>query len=260
MRFSMFTFIIFLFTGFKSFADCGGGGLTAFPKQKEIQKNSLFVLDGHAYSQPIIKNLSIQYPVYLQSGTEKIKLKVLETHVGALHTSQALLKPEKPLTPGKKYQLIVEVFSDGSTVTRSNSDKASVKTNSKDITKTIVASYLVMAKSDTKRPEWIKTPVETSKELEHFGCGPSIHVNFKLEVKESAAYLIKTTLKSVDTGIETIYYLFDQNGTLSVGHGMCAGAFDFNDGMKYEAKFQIMDASGNVSKETEWVAFTKPVE
>lgn len=260
MKFSATACIVFLLIGFKSFADCGGGGLTAFPKQKEIQKNSLFVLDGSVYSSEIMKKLTIQYPVYLQSGKERIALKVLEIHVGALSKCQALLKPEKSLTPGKKYQLIVENFSDGSTVTRSNSDGSAAKTNSKDITKTFVADYIVMAESDTGSPEWIKTPAETSKELEHFGCGPSIYVHFKLKVKESSAYLIKTTLKSVDTGKETIYYLFDWDETLSVGHGMCSGAFDFKDGVNYQAKFQIMDASGNVSSESEWVAFTKPVD
>ncbi len=260
MKFSIIACIVFLFIGFKSLADCGGGGLSAFPKQKNIPKSSLFVLDGYAHSQTTIQKLGTEYPVYLQSGTEKILLKVLETQVGKLEVSQALLKPEKPLTPGKEYQLIVENVTDESTVMRNNPDGSAVGMNSKDIQKTVVATYYVMDESDIESPEWIKIPAEKDKELHHFGCGPSIHVNFKLEVSESAAYLIKTTLKSVETGKETTFYIVEKEGVLSIGHGMCAGAFNFNDGTNYQAKFQIMDSSGNVSEETEWVTFTKPLD
>lgn len=250
MKFSIIVSFAFLFIGFKSLADCGGSGLSAYPHQKEIPKTSLFVLDGYAGSQQVIKNLNTEFPVYLQTGNERISLKVIEVHIGQFNISQALLKPEKPLVPGKKYQLIIENVSDG-IVTRNKTA---------DITRKIMTEYLVKDESDTEAPQWIKAPTEKDKSLEHFGCGPSIHVNFQMDVKEQSDFLVKTTVKNKTTGTETVYYIGTEKDGLSVGHGMCSGAFTFDSSIDYEAKFMLMDTSGNVSEETDWISFTRPVD
>ena len=58
---------------------------------------------------------------------------------------------------------------------------------------------------------------------------------------------IKAIVKDNSTGKETTYYLTASDTIISVGHEMCSGAFIFKDGLKYEARFQLMDASGNMS-------------
>ena len=249
MKFSIIACIVF-FIGFKSFADCGGGGLTAFPHSGKIRKNCVFVVDGYASSQKVIQGLTKKFPVYLKSGSEQIPLKVLEICVGDFYMTQAILKPEKPLTSGKEYQLIIENLPGHNQLSVYNP-----KTHKSD-----PISYFVTDASDTDAPVWTQKPKEKDKSLVHFGCGPSIHVNFKLNVKEESDFLIRTTVKNVKTGSETTYYIGSEDNVLSIGHGMCSGAFDFDDSVNYEAKFAVMDFSGNVSGETEWVAFTKPVD
>lgn len=251
MKFSTFACIVFLFIGFKSFADCAGAGLWVYPTQKEIKKNNLFILEGYAHSQQVITGLNTEFPVYLESGNERIALIVLETHAGLFELTQAILKPEKPLTPGKEYIFVIDKL-----VNHPVPGIYNPKTRKSD-----PISFVVKNESDTEAPQWIKTPKEKDKSLVHFGCGPAIYVRFELKVKESSDFLVKTTFKSVETGRETVYYVMTDGGqTFSLGHDMCSGEFDFKDGVNYQAKFAIMDASGNISEETEWIAFTKPVD
>lgn len=242
--------IFFLFIGFNVSAECAGTGLYAFPEGGAIKKTSLFILDGYAESQHVIDGLNNKYPIYLKSGNERILLKVVETHVGQFLLTQAILKPEKALVPGKNYQLIIENLPDYERLGAYNS-----KTHAYD-----PLTYSVTDESDTEAPKWIKNPKEKDKSLVHFGCGPSVHVNFEMSLKETGDYVVKTTVKSKESGKETTYYIGSSENHLSIGHGMCSGAFTFHEGDQYEVKFRIMDASGNLSEETEWIAFTKPVD
>lgn len=250
MKLSIITFWVFASVGFNCLADCAGTGLSAFPYQGEINRNSLFVLDGYAESQHVINGLNNQFPVYLKSGKEQVPLKVLEIHVGQFYLTQAVLKPETPLIPGKKYQLVIDHLPDYERLGVYN-----LKTHDFD-----PVTYFVTDVTDTDAPVWLEKPQEKDKSLAHLGCGPSIHVNFKMNVQEQSEFLVKTTVTNKKTGMETTYYIGGGKEGLSIGHGMCSGAFDFDDSMEYEAKFQLMDASGNVSEETGWVAFTKPTD
>ncbi len=250
MKLSLITFLVFISIGFKGLADCAGSGLSVYPAQKQIKKDNLFMLEGYAHSQKIITGLNTEFPVYLESGNDRIALIVVETHVGQFNLTQAILKPEKPLTPGKEYQFVIDKLFNHEALSQYNP-----KTRKFD-----PVIYFVKDESDTEAPQWIKTPQEKDKSLVHFGCGPEIHVNFKFEVREQSDFLIKTTLKSVETGKETTYYIKQGKETVSIGHDMCSGAFNFEEGLNYQAKFAIMDTSGNVSEETEWMAFTKPID
>ncbi|MDF3025923.1 MAG: hypothetical protein K0S23_230 [Fluviicola sp.] len=248
MKSSVIAFLIFICMGFKCSADCAGTGLYVFPNQKEIKKTSVFILDGYAESQHVINGLNKQFPIYLKSGGERISLVVEEIHVGQFFLTQALLKPERSLTPGKEYQLVIEHLPDYENLGNYNS-----KTQKYD-----AITYFVTDESDTEVPRWIVVPKEKNKSFRHYGCGPSIHVNFDSQIKEQSDYLIKTTVRSVETGKETTYYISEGREGISIGHGMCSGAFIFDEGMNYQVKFMIIDVSGNVSEETEWIAFTKP--
>ncbi|MNJ91750.1 hypothetical protein D3C87_94040 [compost metagenome] len=250
MRLSFLFSLLFCFIAFNSLAECAGNGLYAFPGKGEIKKTSLFVLDGYAESQHIIEGLNSKYAVYLKSEDERIPLKVLEIHTGQFNLTQALLKPEKELIPGKKYQLIIDNLPDYERWGEYNS-----KTRKYD-----PVTYFVLDESDHEAPQWIKTPKENDKSLVHLGCGPSIHVNFEMSLKENSDYLVKTIVKSIESGRETTYYISASKEQITIGHGMCSGAFAFSEGDSFEVKFQVMDASGNTSSETEWIAFTKPTD
>lgn len=248
MKSSVIAFLLFISIGFNGLADCAGNGLSIFPHEKEIQKTSVFVLDGYAESQHVINGLNTKFPIYLKSGKERISLVVFEVQTGQFLVTQALLKPEKPLTPGKEYMLVIDNLPDYENLGTYNS-----KTQKYD-----VITYVVKDESDTEAPQWIKVPEEKGKSVQHFGCGPSIRIDFDLQIREQSAFLVKTTVRSVESGKETSYYVNAGKEGFAIGHGMCSGAFKFDEGKDYQARFTIMDASGNLSEETEWVTFTKP--
>jgi hypothetical protein len=63
----------------------------------------------------------------------------------------------------------------------------------------------------------------------------------------------------IESGNETSYYVEPVKGNLNIGHGMCSGAFNFDEGDDYEIEFSIMDESGNMTAWTgDRIKFTKP--
>lgn len=250
MKLSILIFLACFTFGFNASADCGGTGLYVFPGKGNIQKTSIFLLDGYAESQHVVEGLNSKYAIYLLSENERIPLHVLEVHTGQFHLTQALLTPEKALVPGKKYQLIIDNLPDYESLGQYNSTTG----------KYDPITYFVTDESDTEAPKWIKTPKEKDKSLAHFGCGPSVHVNFEMSLKETGDYVVKTIVRSIQSGKETAYYIGAYGQLISIGHGMCSGAFTFHEGDSYEVTFQVMDAAGNRSAETGWIAFTKPVD
>ena len=86
-------------------------------------------------------------------------------------------------------------------------------------------------------------------------------VNFDFPIKDSSEVIIKTTVKNIKSGIKTTYYIAPQNNQIGVGHGMCSGAFTYDDNPDYEVEFTFMDASGNTTTWTgERIQFTKPTD
>ncbi len=244
----LLTFVLF---GFNSFADCAGTGLSIFPYQKEIRTNNLFLLEGYAKSQHIINSLNKDFPVYLKSGKEMVKLEVVETHTGQFNLTQALLKPEKPLTLGKEYVLVIEHLPEYEYFGNYNQ-----KTRKYD-----PISYFVNLPDDLAAPKWTNLPQEKSKSLAHFGCGPSIHVEFGFDISDDSNVFVRTTVKGKKNGTTTTYLLVYSGEGVSIGHGMCSGAFSFNDGDEYDVQFELLDISGNaLSDKSEWIAFTKPTD
>lgn len=251
MKLSIFTVLLFLSIGFKGLADCAGTGLYVFPAQKEIKKTSLFLLEGYAESQHVIHGLNTKHSIYLQSGNERIALEVIETHIGQFYLTQALLKPEKSLTPGKHYQLVIDSLPAYEQFGNYNSSTQ----------KYDPIVYLIKDESDIKAPDWDAVVSEKSKSLQHFGCGPDIHVTFDFKATDDSEIWALAKVKSVETGNITSYILHQSNLGVSVGHGMCSGAFTFNEGVQFQVRFSLMDSSGNkASNDSEWVAFTKPVD
>lgn len=244
----LLTFALF---GFNSFADCAGTGLYVFPSQKEIRTNSLFLLEGYAESQHVIAGLNKEFPIYLKSGKEIIKLEVIETNKGQFYVTQALLKPESPLTLGKEYILVIdhlpeyEYFGDYNQITQ----------------KYDPISYFVNLPDDLAPPKLMTIPQEKNKSLAHFGCGPSIHVEFGFDISDDSNVFVRTTMKSKENGTTTTYLLVYGGKGISIGHGMCSGAFNFNDGNDYEVQFEFLDTSGNaLNEQSEWISFTKPTD
>ena len=246
---NILTLLIVISLNFYTYSLCSYSGLSVFPKNKNIYQNSIFIVDGYAQSQEIILGLNKGYDIYLKSGGQKIKLLVTETLIGQFRLTQAVLKPEIALTAGLEYTLFIDNLPKYETLNRYN------YTNEKFE----LIKYLVLPENDYEQPKISSTPKEMDKSLIYYGCGPSIHVIFNNTAKDSIDIIIKTTVKNLKTGKETTYYIEPEGESIEVGHGMCSGAFEFEDDIQYEVDFTFMDASGNQTQMGgERIKFTKP--
>ncbi len=232
-----------------AFADCTSSGLSVWPSLGAIKKNSVFVLDGYASSMDVIYGLNSRFPIYLKAGNTKIKLNVKETCTGQFYLAQAILVPASKLEAGKEYELCIDNLPQYQSVRVWNPRTGDY----------IPPRWTVSTEEDNNAPQWLTMPKEKSKSYAMFGCGPSIHVNFSFAVSEQSEYLVKTTIKSLQTGKRTTYYIGVSQKEISVGHGMCSGAFNFGEGENYEVEFSLMDASGNFAQSpTCGLIFTRP--
>jgi hypothetical protein len=211
----------------------------------------MIVVEGYAESQSIINQLNKKYPIYLKSKHEKIKLEVKEILVGEFYLTQVILFPEKKLTVGDEYALCIE----GISAHKKPFQRWNTKTRSYENIK-----WQVVAGRDEQAPVWREKPKNFTKSLTHLGCGPAMYVVFDFQVEESSEYLIKTTVLNKKTQKSTSYYLKHNNGKIQIGHGMCSGAFVFNDD-DYEVTFDLVDVAGNITRwDEQAISFTKPTD
>jgi len=244
--------IIFgLFLTTKVNAECGMNGLSIFPSGQTIKQNSIFVLEGYAESQNVILGLNKKHNIYLKSGDKKIKLLVTEICVGQFYLTQAVLKPETELEAGLEYTMYIDSLPEYERFNKYN----------RTIHKYEQVTYKVLAEKDIEKPQLATKPKELKKTLVHYGCGPSIHVVFSNPVTDNSEIIVKTTVKNIRTGNETTYYIEPDGDKIKVGHGMCSGAFTFDNSIFYEVEFSFMDASGNLTAWTgERIKFSKPTK
>lgn len=241
---------VFLLISIQGFAKCGFDGLQFFPKKSSISENSVFVIEGYGTSQKAIHEFGTTGYAYLKSGMQKIKLIVQEIHVGQHDLTQAILKPEMPLSIGHEYQLIIDNAEiQGHLLSRYNTS-----TNQAEKIK-----WKVEGKGDYTPPSWTSKPEFQSSSYKQYGCGPAVFATFAFEANDHSEFLVKTVLKNLTNGKEATYYLPVENNAIQVGHRMCSGAFKFGDGDKFEVEFSLFDASGNL---TQWldkrIEFEKP--
>ena len=247
----LLTIIIGLFCTVTAYADCAGTGLWVFPNGKTIKQNSIFVLNGYAESQNLILGLNKKYNVYLKSGNKKIKLLVTEICVGQFYLTQAILKPAAELEAGLEYTMYIDSLPQYESFNKYNTTTHKYEP----------VTYKVVAEKDLEKPQLSSQPKEIKKSLVHYGCGPSIHVVFNNPSNDKSDIIIRTTVKNLKTGKETTYYIEPDGDKIKVGHGMCSGAFDFDEGNNYEIEFSFMDSSGNITAWTgKRIKFSKPTK
>lgn len=146
-------------------AKCYNSGLSFWPVSKTIKQNPVFLVDGYGNSQVIIAGLGTTHQAYLRSGTQQIPLVVQEVLVGQLSLTQAVLKPQRTLKPGKQYELVIE----------------DIRQKGLNLAKTYrqeTAVYTVVAGRDVTAPAWKLLPTEKAKHYTEMGCGPEVEVEF----------------------------------------------------------------------------------
>ncbi len=246
---TLFITIVGILYSVSIFADCMANGLSVFPTTKTLSQNSIIILDGYAQSQNVIKGLNIKFPVYLKSGDKIVKLLVVEIHTGQFNITQAILKPEKQLEAGLEYTMFIDNLPEDESLYHYNTETKEREP----------IQYKILEKVDNDKPIIVSKPKEVKKTFRQYGCGPATYVIFDYSIKDSSVIIIKATVKNLKTGRETTYYIKPSDNQISIGHGMCSGAFKFDDSLEYEIEFSFMDASGNMANWTgERINFTKP--
>lgn len=230
-------------------ADCMSIGLWLLTSESTLNQNSIIIIEGYANSQKIIFGLNKKYPTYLLSGLKKVKLNVREILVVQFELSQAILVPEEKLIVGRFYTMYIDNLPEGEIFQRFN--KLTQKSEN--------INFKVVAKTDTTKPILKSRPKVIKKTLHQYGCGPEAYVVFDFPIKDSSDVYVKTTVKNMKLGVETVFYIKPSDNKIEIGHGMCSGAFKFDKGKNYEVEFSIIDAYGNI---TPWsgkrIMFTKP--
>lgn len=242
----MRTILVLLWTltiNYTAFGMCMWSGINVWPKQQSISPNSIFIIEGYAGSQELIKNINIKNRIYLKAGKQIVGLKVVRVNIGQYHLAQAILKPLKRLTFGETYELHIDSLTD--------IDKDAYK-----ITKWKVASQI-----DQKRPTWSHEPKFKKNTYVSYGCGPEKLVNFCGEFQDTSPTLVYTRVLNKRNNSIADYYIMAEKNSIALGHGMCAGEFSFDERTAYEVQFGLMDASGNTTKElTDPISFKGPTE
>lgn len=225
--------MLFLVAIINCYADCTFSGIWVWPKSDSINANGVVIIDGYATDREHVKNITHKYPAFLQSNSHKVPLLLMDFNEGGVLINQVVLKPSELLIAGDAYQLVIDGL-DASDFVYPSNGKGKKK------------QWFARPVIDSVPPVFAKYPIEKYKSLVSYGCDPAIFVNFKCEVIEASACWVKTKVTSKTTGQHTAYYLYIRDGEISVGHGMCSGAFDLDFGAGYEVEFQLMDASGNL--------------
>ena len=244
--------LILLFTfGIKSaFADCSSSGMNFFPSTEEISLNSMFIIQGYAFSQKTINSFKNR-TIYLESENgELIVLELQELLKGQMQLTQAFFCPVSELKPNTTYTLKYsdQTENEGREMTKYNrekkeSEKVYWKTTNKKSADTLYSNLTL---------EFEKTDVI------HYGCGPEANAIFQIKNKPDSEVWYKTEVIELETNKKSIYYIKDWNGTLNVGHDMCSGAFTFNRKGKYKVRFTPMNIDGKTLKTTNWKTFESP--
>jgi len=242
--------LLFISLSLDSLAYCVGAAIDFWPSKQKIKQNSIIIINTYGGSQKIIRRLNKRYPIYLQSGNHKVKLVVQNIYKGEFRITQAILRLEKKLDPNKEYQLFIDNLP----------EKYYQLGDFDETTKEhYFARWTVNEGEDNLVPKWTVKPIETSKRYTRYGCGPDSYVDFKFHADDKSSFVIIVKVKNLFTKRKTEYLLEPSDSTLSVGHGMCSGAFLFRHGNNFEVTFDIMDASGNLTKWNDvGIIFTKP--
>jgi hypothetical protein len=157
---------------------------------------------------------------YLASKTEKIELSY-EFFASGVQKVQFILKPKKPLKPNTEYRL--------------KTDKSDSAVSLPKWTTTTVF--------DSQAPKTMEPVAAKKGTREEFGCGPAIEVVFS-NVKSTEPGLLVFRVK---TATNESRFLVPQSETVTIGHGMCSGNFDFraNGPGPFRIEFATIDWAGN---------------
>jgi hypothetical protein len=200
---------------------CASSGLTFLPEKKEISLNSMFIIEGYAYSQKTINSFKNRNVFLESSNGEIVELILQQILKGQMSLTQAIFKTKKELKPNTKYFL---KFSNLTKNEKSEMYQWNAKTKkSEQVYWQTTEQKKINLLNNNLKIDFKKT------EVIHYGCGPSANAIFEILNKSENEIWYRTEIVDMTTGSKIIYIIREWNNSLSVGHGMCSGAFLFKE-------------------------------
>lgn len=166
-----------------------------------------------------------------------------------MHVIEVVFKPNANLTIYEVYSLIIDNLP---------KHEGQPERRKQTLKKGAHVTFRITELLDTVSPILQTEPNEQSKTMVEYGCGPARCVYFKIAGQDFSELFTVAKVTNKIIGLSNTYILNIKNGLVKIGHGMCAGAFDLENGDNYEVAFQLLDQSGNKSAWAERISFTKP--
>lgn len=239
------TILIITFGTIRMYADCSSSNISVWPRGTKINTNSIFIIQGYGTSQGVIRSLNRKHKVYLKSKNSIVPLEIIKLYEGQYSLTQAILKPKNQLTAGETYTLQI-----------SNLEHYEKEDYYREDFK-----WTVNNKNDIDLPYWSAKPKYENRQKINYGCGPAKFVDFCACINDSSPVVVFAKLTEEKTGKTAEYFITPDSTSLRIGHGMCSGAFEFEDGERYKISFSLMDACGNRNDTlTSEIKFVSPTD
>jgi hypothetical protein len=215
---------------------CPELGIKVLRADSTLQETGWIVLEASRHSQEVLQGLVIKHPVYLLAGSEKVYLKLMETLLGDVYTTQVVLKPFKKLDVGKTYELII--------------DSILLKTN--PFQNQVNPRFTVVPATKTDEMVWTQFPKQLDYRSFQPQCTSDIFypcknleaIGFSLPIAYPAGSLLKATIENKQTGIKTSQYVLPKANEVGLGHSECFGGFEFGSDQDFSGRFEWLLPNG----------------
>lgn len=225
-------------------AVCALGGYSVWPPPGPVPINTVILVEARGYLSSSLRSGSAGV-VELRGGGEAVRLEPIQRLGGRGTLEQVLFMPVRRLTPGVEYELFVPGLENGP-----------LTHITFDLPEFVPLRWVAQETADLAPPVWVGRPRVVAKRYIDWACGSEIEVDVQLPTRESGPLLAlaELTPTGATRGELQTHFLRVVDGVVSVGHGMCGGAFDLEPGGEYLLRPVLLDAAGNRAE-----AWTRPL-
>ena len=217
------------------------GYVTALPEPGgALPANGRIVFEGHGIDADVAETMASHAPM-LVGGDDRVPLTVTEMDKGDLRFAQALLVPSRALKVGRRYALTWRV--DPKAAPRSSFSRRPGE-----------MAWTVRA-ADTTAPTWAAGPTLVTAHRTMLGCGPAASADVAVSAADDGGAPLFRVQVTEGTKAAVTFFAFANEGSLSIGHGMCGGPVGLAAGAQYVATLQAVDAAGNTTDAPATVPF-----
>ncbi|MCP4692186.1 MAG: hypothetical protein GY859_29340 [Desulfobacterales bacterium] len=226
---------LLLFQANMTNAKCAFTRFWLWPDLGDIPINAVFILQGYGSLQDVVESMD-EKSAYLQSGKHRTPLLPRRIYRGEMRISLVVLAPKEPLKAGVTYKLHAPSIEPGAL-------DHYVAGGRKDY------EWRVTPAADTTAPAFLAEPRVEKQRYIRYGCGPEVEVDVRVETSDENSVFAEVELKKIDRPdmASASYLLPARKGIVTIGHGMCSGAFRLTPDAKYEARITLVDIAGNRS-------------